>query len=93
VLAGDCLLLRFFGQDGDDRLLLVNLGRDLRLTSVPEPLLAPPAGHSWQILWSSERPRYGGCGTPPLEGKDGWRIPGHAAVALGPVPKEKRNHV
>jgi len=92
VLAEDCLLLRYFGQDGDDRLLLVNLGRDLCLTSVPEPLLAPPAGQAWRILWTSENPRYGGTGTPPLEGKDGWRIPGQAAVALGPVPKEKRHH-
>ncbi|EKO37856.1 MAG: malto-oligosyltrehalose trehalohydrolase [Solidesulfovibrio magneticus str. Maddingley MBC34] len=92
ALAEDCLLLRFFGQGGDDRLLLVNLGRDLRLTSVPEPLLAPPAGQAWRLLWSSENPRYGGTGTPPLEGKDGWRIPGQTAVALGPVPKEKPSH-
>nr|WP_254845197.1 hypothetical protein [Desulfovibrio sp. DV] len=72
---------------------MVNLGRDLHLPFVPEPLLAPPAGHLWQLLWSSEHPRYGGAGTPPLEAKDGWRIPGHAAVALRPVPKEKPKHV
>ena len=30
--------------DGDDRLLLVNLGADLDLTPLPEPLLAPPRG-------------------------------------------------
>ena len=29
--AGDAFVLRFFGDDGDDRLLLVNLGRDLHL--------------------------------------------------------------
>ena len=91
VLTHTCLLLRFFGAGGDDRLLLLNLGRDLHLSSVPEPLLAPPVGHTWQILWSSEHPRYGGTGTPALEVKDGWRIPGQAAVALGPVPREKRN--
>ena len=91
ALAEECLLLRFFGDD--DRLLLVNLGRDLHLPFAPEPLLAPPAGHAWQLLWSSEHPRYGGAGTPPLEAKDGWRIPGHAAVALRPVPKEKPKHV
>ena len=93
ALAEECLLLRFFGDGDDDRLLLVNLGRDLHLPFAPEPLLAPPAGHLWQLLWSSEHPRYGGAGTPPLEAKDGWRIPGHAAVALRPVPKEKPRHV
>ena len=37
-------MLRFFGDGGDDRLLLVNLGRDLHLDPAPEPLLAPPEG-------------------------------------------------
>src|SRR5439155_5836891 len=41
VLGPEALALRFFG-DGD-RLLVVNLGRDLGLTPAPEPLLAPPA--------------------------------------------------
>lgn len=67
----------------EDRLLVVNLGRDLRLRPAPEPLLAPPAGDEWEILWSSEHPRYGGYGTPELEDEDYWRIPGHAAVLLG----------
>ncbi len=42
VLAPEAFLLRFFGEKGDDRLLLVNLGRDLHLDPAPEPLLAPP---------------------------------------------------
>ena len=92
ALADECLLLRFFGEQDDDRLLLVNLGRDLHLSLAPEPLLAPPAGHRWRILWSSEHPRYGGTGTPPLDAKDNWRIPGHAAVALSPIPWEKRKN-
>lgn len=86
VLSDDCLLLRFFDDDGD-RLLLVNLGRDLHLDPAPEPLLAPPAGMEWQILWSSENPKYGGTGTPPLDTEDNWRIPGHVAVVLRPIPK------
>ena len=88
VLSEECLLLRFFGEGGDDRLLLVNFGRDLHLESAPEPLLAPLEGMEWQILWSSEDPRYGGTGTPPLDSEDNWRIPGHAAVALRPAPRE-----
>jgi maltooligosyltrehalose trehalohydrolase len=85
VLAPEALVMRFFGGGGNDRLLVVNLGRDLHLQPVPEPLLAPPQGQRWETLWSSEHPRYGGAGTPPLDTDTGWRIPGHAAVALVPA--------
>jgi maltooligosyltrehalose trehalohydrolase len=85
VLAAEAFVLRFFGEDRQDRLLVMNLGRDLHLEQVPEPLLAPPEGKRWDTLWSSENPRYGGTGTPALETDDGWRIPGHAAVALIPL--------
>ena len=92
VLADACLLLRFFGQAGIDRLLLVNFGADLHLDPAPEPLIAPPEGMRWQILWSSEDPRYGGTGTPGLDSEDNWRIPGHAAAALRPTPTEQESH-
>jgi len=84
VLGPHTLLLRFFLEEGLDRLLIVNLGRALHLDPAPEPLLAPPEGKTWRILWSSEHPRYGGCGTPPLDTDDNWRIPGEAAVVLIP---------
>ncbi len=84
VLGPEAFLLRFFGDGGDDRLLLVNLGRDLHLGPAPEPLLAPPPGACWETLWSSEDPRYGGCGTPPLDTEENWRTPGNAAVVLRP---------
>ena len=78
------LLLRYFGDDGDDRLLLVNLGRDLDWQPATEPLLAPPAGTQWRLLWSSEDPRYGGIGhAAPLDPRS-WYIPGHAAIVLAP---------
>ena len=51
---------------------------------------AGAAGRSssvWDLLWSSEAPRYGGTGTPPVDSGLGWRIPGHAAVALRPAPQ------
>ncbi|MGA3118619.1 MAG: DUF3459 domain-containing protein, partial [Syntrophobacteraceae bacterium] len=92
VLAEECLILRFFGEVGDDRLLLVNFGADLHLDPAPEPLLAPPEATTWQTLWSSEDPRYGGSGTPPLDSEDNWRIPGHAAVALRPTSTEQERH-
>jgi maltooligosyltrehalose trehalohydrolase len=85
VLTGDAFVLRFFGEGADDRLLVVNLGADVSVNPAPEPLLAPPAGRVWRTLWSSEAFRYGGTGTPPLETKNGWCLPGRAAVALHPA--------
>jgi maltooligosyltrehalose trehalohydrolase len=83
VLAEEAFVLRYFGEPGASRLLLVNLGADLHLDPAPEPLLAPPEDCDWELLWSSEDPRYGGSGTPPVYGEENWRIPGHAAVLLG----------
>jgi maltooligosyltrehalose trehalohydrolase len=84
VLGAQAFVLRYFAEDGHDRLLLVNLGRDLHLDPAPEPLLAPPEGKTWDIQWSSEDVRYGGSGTAPLDTEEGWRIPGEATVALWP---------
>jgi maltooligosyltrehalose trehalohydrolase len=84
VLSDRAWVLRFFLPDGADRLLIVNLGATLHLNPAPEPLLAPIIDHGWTVLWSSEHPRYGGNGTPELETRANWIIPGHAAVALLP---------
>jgi len=84
VLGAEAFVLRFSPGTGDDRLLLVNFGRDLNPYPAPEPLLAPLEGRPWEVLWSSEDPRYGGCGTPPLETEEGWKLPGHATVVLRP---------
>jgi maltooligosyltrehalose trehalohydrolase len=95
VLADRALALRWFAEDPHtaqsgrcvtgDRLLIVNMGADLFLPSAPEPLVAPPVGAMWDILWSSEDPAYGGIGTAPLDTNEGWRIPGQAAVLLAPL--------
>ncbi|WP_437587979.1 malto-oligosyltrehalose trehalohydrolase [Sorangium sp. So ce1000] len=85
VLAAHAFLLRYFGDDGDDRLLLVNLGRDIHRGSLPEPLFAPPPGRRWETSWSSESPRYGGQGSPPVITEEGVHIPGEAAILLHPV--------
>jgi maltooligosyltrehalose trehalohydrolase len=88
VIGADAFVLRFFGEErGNDRLLVVNLGRHLEPHVVPEPLLAPPEERQWTLLWSSEHPRYGGAGTPDVEATDGtWRIPAEAAFVLRGVP-------
>ena len=85
VLGAEAFVLRYFGGSGDDRLLLVNFGLDLHLDPAPEPLLAPPQGSRWAVLWSSEDPRYGGSGIVSPDTDDNWRITGHAAMVLRPV--------
>jgi maltooligosyltrehalose trehalohydrolase len=77
-------MLRFFAEDGADRLLIINLGPDLHLDPAPEPLLAPVEGHGWNLGWSSESSRYGGAGTAPIYGIENWRLPGNAAIVLVP---------
>jgi len=87
VIGPLAFVIRFFAADGNDRLLLVNLGADLLLHIVPEPLLAPPdLKRGWTRLWHSEAPRYGGRGAAPLEPENGegpWRIPAESATLLG----------
>ncbi|MGH9457352.1 MAG: malto-oligosyltrehalose trehalohydrolase [Thermoanaerobaculia bacterium] len=85
VLADETFLLRWILGGSGDRLLIVNLGRDLHLDPVPEPLLAPPEECRWDVLWSSESPEYGGAGTPePDREGEGWHIRGRAAIVLAP---------
>jgi len=87
VLSQHAFVLRFFGEQTNDRLLLLNFGLDLDLNPAPEPLLAPPEGKLWKMLFSTEHPAYGGSGTPPLETEKNWRIPGCAAVVMKPEPR------
>jgi maltooligosyltrehalose trehalohydrolase len=90
VLSSGCFVLRFFSPGyGNDRLLVVNLGTEIRYDPSPEPLLGPPHGMEWEKLWSSEDAQYGGCGTPRLDTEENWRIPGQAAVLLHPVRRHK----
>ena len=85
-LGAEALVLRYYGdrRDGfDDRLLIVNLGADVEISIVPEPLLAEPRGRAWSILWTSGAMKYGAPETPALQEDDGrWRLPGETAVVL-----------
>ncbi|MDD2672733.1 MAG: malto-oligosyltrehalose trehalohydrolase [Syntrophales bacterium] len=88
VLSRNSFVLRFFSPrecyPEGDRLLVVNLGRDLPFCPAPEPLIAHPGNCRWAILWSSEDPLYGGTGTPPLQTEEGWFIPARSAILLFP---------
>jgi maltooligosyltrehalose trehalohydrolase len=84
VLGSEAFVLRFFGKTGDeDRLLLINMGRDLLLEPAPEPLLAPSEGSSWIVMWASEDPRYGGSGIPTWPAAGSWHLQGETAIVLG----------
>jgi maltooligosyltrehalose trehalohydrolase len=90
VLAPQAFALRYFGSPGSgpepgDRLILVNLGAQLNLTTLPEPLLAPPLGYHWVVMWSSEDPQYGGSGTPDIVTRTHWLLPGESAIVLHPA--------
>jgi maltooligosyltrehalose trehalohydrolase len=89
ALTPDSFFFRYLPPTGETRLLLVNLERELRFESIAHPLIAPPEGMRWALLWSSEDPAYGGGGTPELDTPDGWRIPGESAVLLSPHPNAR----
>jgi maltooligosyltrehalose trehalohydrolase len=93
ILSDQAFVLRFFAEDGMDRLLLVNFGRDLSLGTCPEPLSAPPERATWELTFSSEDPKYGGSGVAPLESDNGaWHLPGEAALVLTPRVDEGAEH-
>jgi maltooligosyltrehalose trehalohydrolase len=81
-LGGEAFVLRYFGAEAGDRMVIINFGPELHLESMPEPLLAPPSNASWRMLWSSEAIAYGGYGAPPFEPDKAWLIPGEAAMVL-----------
>ncbi|MEO7190705.1 MAG: DUF3459 domain-containing protein [Vicinamibacterales bacterium] len=95
VIAEHAFIYRFrgdaaSGHNSEDRLLIVNLGRQLDVIVMPEPFLAPPAGSHWVVLWSSEDPLYGGGGTPDILLRNGWRLPAEAAIVRAPAEGTRR---
>jgi maltooligosyltrehalose trehalohydrolase len=84
VLSEHAFVLRWFGGDQGDRLLLVNFGDELELRPASEPLLAPPRDACWELLWSSDAPKYGGPGAVDPFGELPWRLPAESASLLIP---------
>ncbi len=82
VVSQEAFVLRYFGDEHGDRLVLINFGRDLHLDPAPEPLMAPPRNSMWEVIWSSEDPKYGGYGTYPPDTEENWRMPGNSALVL-----------
>jgi maltooligosyltrehalose trehalohydrolase len=88
VLGRRAFVLRYFAEKAEEeRLLLVNFGKQHVFSPAPEPLLAPLDNHEWQMLWTSEAPEYGGIGMLPVSNDDRWKIFAESAVALRAVPR------
>jgi maltooligosyltrehalose trehalohydrolase len=90
VLADRAFLIRWFDRAHGDRLLVVNVGEELELTPAPEPLLAPPSDSRWQVVMSTDEPRFGGPGaTNPCQ-SNCWKVPAECATLLRAVSSERR---
>jgi maltooligosyltrehalose trehalohydrolase len=85
VLGPASLVLRYFSETNDDRLLIINFGERQVLHPASEPLLAPPPGCRWKALWTSDSQRYGGTEAAASATTEHWIVPAESAVALRPV--------
>jgi maltooligosyltrehalose trehalohydrolase len=84
VIGQRAIVLRYDDGRGDARLLIVNLGNDLDLMPIPEPLLAPTLDCEWIVQWSSDAVEYGGLGQRPLRTSPVWQVAAESAVLLRP---------
>lgn len=82
VLDPFVFVIRYFGKEGEDRLLMVNLSNDFEYHPIPEPLLAPSKKGHWELMWSSDHPIYGGPGILKPYKKKGWRLPAQSVSLL-----------
>jgi len=89
VVGEQSFLLRYFGEANDERLLIVNLGPAQSFVPAPEPLLAPPFGFEWEMIWSSDDERYGGPGATTPISDEGWSLPAEATIALRAIQQTK----
>ena len=85
VLGSASFILRYFSENNDDRLLVVNFGDGQILHPASEPLLAPPSGYRWETLWTTESRHYGGTGAVAIASDEQWVLPAESTVALRPI--------
>lgn len=87
VIDNDAFLLRFFAdRPEDERLMIVNLGRDHSVYRLADPLAAPPAGLEWQLKWSSEDAAYNGEGRRPVDMMAPWSLSSDTALVFATGP-------
>jgi maltooligosyltrehalose trehalohydrolase len=85
VLGPASFALRYFSERNDDRLLLINLGGRQVLHPASEPLLAPPPGCRWELLWTSDSERYGGANAITTATPAEWILPTETTAVLRSV--------
>ena len=89
TLSENAFVLRWSTPDQMDRLLIVNLDRQLTFDALPEPMIAPPRRCQWALAWSSEDARYGGHGIiSPIQdgGRGRWNLAAQSSVLLRTAP-------
>jgi maltooligosyltrehalose trehalohydrolase len=86
VIGESAFVLRYFADDGDDRLLVVNLGPRLHADPLPEPLMVAPSREPWRVVFSTEAEKYGGWGMAVTETEDdGWWLAPESLTFLAPA--------
>jgi maltooligosyltrehalose trehalohydrolase len=88
ILRTDAFALRFFSETHGDRLIVMNMGRGFDWRPAPEPLLVASSGMHWELLWSSEDPRYRGSGGFSMRMIGILSIPAHSAVVMYERPSD-----
>ena len=73
----DRVLLVRYQAAGEAWLVVVNLGPDLELATLADPLVAPPQ-QPWQLRLCTHQPRYGGAGVASSTQPWGLMATGHA---------------
>jgi maltooligosyltrehalose trehalohydrolase len=83
-------LLRYFHpQAENERVVIINLGSDLAVSSFADPLMAPPTRTQWDVAWSSEDPLYGGSGRRGMDFQRRWTLPADCALFLRPIKMDR----
>ncbi len=91
VLTGDALIVRYFGDDNDDRLVIANFGADLHMVVLAHPLLAPPIGKKWRKIFDTNQRCYGGLGGAPLERSEDWFLAAECTIVLRSCGRPAKN--
>lgn len=88
TINSEILILRYFGESNQDRLLLFNFGVDFKIEPAWNPLLAPPKNCSWKTIFTSDSLNYEGNGTRSFD-KPQWILPGHSVYVFSSMLKDK----
>ncbi|OHB58718.1 MAG: hypothetical protein A2Y12_20170 [Planctomycetes bacterium GWF2_42_9] len=81
VLNDNAFIVRFLKKD-KGRLMIVNFGKAIFCSPASQPLFAAYKNYQWEIMFSTDKPEYGGDGFPEIESVDGWYIPAECTMVF-----------